>query len=79
MEVAYVDSRTPAEVKEYDALHADVIAGLHDAGLDDVVDLVDTNLFGASLDPRLPRNVQTAMARMLIIGQPAAVFIAPLP
>ena len=79
VEVAYVDSRTPAEVKEYDALHADVIAGLHDAGLDDVVDLVDTNLFGASLDPRLPRNVQTAMARMLIIGQPAAVFIAPLP
>jgi hypothetical protein len=79
VEVAYVDARTPDEVAEYDRLRSEAIDGLHAAGLDDVVDLVDTNLFGASLDSRLPRAVQTAMARMLIIGQPAAVFIAPLP
>jgi hypothetical protein len=79
VEVAYVDARTPDEVAEYDRLRSEAIDGLHAAGLDEVVDLVDTNLFGASLDPRLPRAVQTAMARMLIIGQPAAVFIAPLP
>lgn len=79
VEVAYVDSRTPEEVAEYDALREEAIAGLRSAGLDDIVELVDTNLFGASLDPRLPRAVQTAMARMLIIGQPAAVFIAALP
>jgi hypothetical protein len=79
VEVAYVDVRTPDEVAEYDRLRTEAIDGLRAAELDDLVDLVDTNLFGASLDPRLPRAVQTAMARMLIIGQPAAVFIAPLP
>ncbi|MEY4339478.1 MAG: hypothetical protein RLZ14_1328, partial [Actinomycetota bacterium] len=79
VEVAYVDARTPDEVAEYDRLRTEAIDGLRAAELDDLVDLVDTNLFGASLDPRLPRAVQTAMARMLIIGQPAAVFIAPLP
>ncbi len=78
VEVAFVDLRTPDEVAEYEALHEAVLAGLTSAGLDDVVPLVDTNLFGASLDPRLPADVQTAMARMLVIGQPAAVFIAPL-
>jgi hypothetical protein len=78
VEVAYVDLRTPDEVAEYDELHASVIAGLTAAGLGDVVPLVDTNLFGASLDPRLPSEVQTAMARMLVIGQPAAVFISPV-
>jgi len=78
VEVAYVDSRTEAEVAEYDARRDEALAGLRAAGLDDLVDLVDTNLFGASLDPRLPADVQSAMARMLIIGQPAAVFIAPM-
>ncbi len=78
VEVAYVDLRTADEVAEYEVLHQQVLDGLAAAGLDDVVPLVDTNLFGASLDPRLPSAVQTAMARMLVIGQPAAVFIAPL-
>ena len=78
VEVAYVDSRTDAEIAEYEALRTEVLDGLLGAGLDELVELVDTNLFGASLDPRLPANVQRAMARMLIIGQPAAVFIAPL-
>ncbi len=78
VEVAYIDLRTPDEVAEYDTLHQEVLDGLVAAGLDDVVPLVDTNLFGASLDPRLPFAVQTAMARMLIIGQPAAVFITPV-
>ncbi len=77
VEVASIDLRTPAEVAEYDDLHQFVLDGLSAAGLDDVVPLVDTNLFGASLDPRLPADVQTAMARMLVIGQPAAVFIGP--
>jgi hypothetical protein len=76
--VAIVDLRTPDEVATFDDLHDFVIDGLTSAGLDDVVPLVDTNLFGASLDPRLPPDVQAAMADMLIIGQPAAVFIAPV-
>ena len=77
VQVAYFDGRTPAEVDEYDRLRTDAIDGLTSAGLDDLVDLVDVNLFGVSLDPRLPADVQADMARMLIIGQPIAVFITP--
>lgn len=76
-QVAYFDGRTKAEILEYDALRTDAIDGLTSAGLDDLVGLVDVNLFGVSLDPRLPRDVQADMARMLIIGQPIAVFITP--
>lgn len=78
VEVAYVEPRTEAEVQEFAQLRTSTIDGLEQAGLDELVPLVDTNLFGASLDPRLPIEVQQAMARMLILGQPAAVFIAPL-
>ncbi len=77
VQVAYFDGRTPAEVDEYDQLRTDAIDGLTSAGLDDLVELVDVNLFGVSLDPRLPSDVQADMARMLIIGQPIAVFITP--
>jgi hypothetical protein len=79
VEVAYVEPRTDDEIAEFETLRTEAITGLRSAGLDELVELVDTNLFGASLDPRLPAGVQRAMARMLIIGQPAAVFIAPLP
>ena len=54
-----------------------MIAELDAAGLDDIVPLVDRNLFGASIDERVPVETQRAMARMLDLGQPAAVFIAP--
>lgn len=77
VEVAYVDQRTPAEVEEFEQLRAEVIAGLEAAQLDELIEMVDTNLFGASLDPRLPADIETAMARMLVIGQPAAVFVTP--
>ena len=46
--------------------------------LDDVAAMVDTNLFGASLDERIDDDVAVAMARMLIIGEPAAVFVVPV-
>lgn len=79
IEVAHVDTRTPAEVAEFDRLHQQVVDSLHAAGLDDVVLEVDSNLFGASLDTRAPLDAQRAMARMLILGEPTSVFIAPLP
>jgi hypothetical protein len=74
-EIAFADTRTPAEIDEFDALHDEVLAGLDDAGLDDLVDTLDTNLFGVSLDPRVPTELAEKMARMLIIGVPAAVFV----
>ena len=40
--------------------------------------LVDTNLFGASLDPRLSAADQADLTELLDLGQPMAVFIAPV-
>jgi hypothetical protein len=77
VEVAYVEPRDAAERAEFDRLRADVIDALAAAGLDDIVPIVDRNLFGASIDERVDRATQRRMARMLELGQPAAVFVAP--
>jgi hypothetical protein len=50
---------------------------LSDADLADLVAMVDTNLFGARVDPRLPPGVEQMLARMLVLGEQTAVFIAP--
>jgi hypothetical protein len=74
VEVAFFEPRSAEELAEFDRLHDEVIDELSAAGLDDVV---DTNLFGASLDARLPAATEHKMARMLVLGQETAVFIAP--
>lgn len=77
VEVAVVEPRDDAELQRYGRLRDQVLAGLRDAGLDELVELVDTNLFGASIDERLPSPVSDAMAEMLLLGQETAVFLAP--
>ena len=77
VEVASVDPRTRAERSEFEQLRREVIAELRDAGLDDLVPRVDDNLFGASLDSRVPFGAQLRMSRMLALGVPTAVFVAP--
>jgi hypothetical protein len=77
VEVAFVEPRDAEELAEFEVLRTDVIADLEAAGLDDIVPIVDRNLFGASIDERVPESTQRDMARMLELGQPAAVFIAP--
>ena len=78
VEVAAVDLRTAAERAEFAQLRRIVLDRLAEQGLDDVAAMVDTNLFGASLDARIDHEVSVAMARMLIIGEPAAVFVVPI-
>ena len=77
VEIAYFEPRNAEELAEYERLRGEVIAELEAEGLDDVVELVDTNLFGASLDPRVPVATEQKMARMLVLGQETAVFLAP--
>jgi len=78
VELAADDPRSAAEVDEYDALRTRVIDELRDADLDDVVELVDDNLFGLSIDDRLPDATRARIERMLALGSPAAVFLVPV-
>jgi hypothetical protein len=77
VEVAYVDDRTDAEKAEFAALRDKSIKGLHDIGLDDEIKDVDGNLFGVAIDDRLTPTLQRDLQRMLDIGMPAAMFLAP--
>jgi hypothetical protein len=77
VEVANKDLRTPGERAEFDRLHAELTASLQALALDDLVELIDVNLFGVQLDPRVPPRLQRTVNRMLEIGEPTAVFIVP--
>jgi hypothetical protein len=75
VEVASTDPRTPAQRAEFDELRRDLIAEIRARGLDDLVPLVDSNLFGVRIDLRLPADVQELANRMLDLGVETAVFI----
>ncbi len=76
VEVASVEP-TEAAQAEFDRLRDAVIDDLRADGLDDLVTIVDSNLFAASIDDRVSDRAEQLMARMLELGQPTAVFIAP--
>jgi hypothetical protein len=78
VEVATADLRTPEEVREYEALRSEVLELLDEADLPDVAAQVDTNLFGAAIDVRVPERAEDAMARMLELGGPTSIFVAPI-
>ena len=77
VEVAFFEPRSAEELQEFDRLRADSIEQLAALGLDDVVELVDSNLFAARLDERVPADVERMLNRMLVLGQETAIFIAP--
>ena len=77
VEVAFVEPRSPAEVRRFARLRTEAIARLRADGLDDVVPLVDANLFGASIQRRVPSATRELLAEMLDLGLPTAVFLAP--
>jgi hypothetical protein len=77
VEVAYTDPRNSAERAQYDEWKSEADTKLRELGLADLADQLDTNLFGVQLDARVPRSVNEIIDRMLQLGQPTAVFIAP--
>jgi hypothetical protein len=77
VEVVAVDPRDPDELAEFAAVRAELIDRLEADGLDDLVDLVDTNLFGVLVDTKLSPAGQDLADRLLYLGQETAVFIAP--
>jgi hypothetical protein len=79
VEVAEYDPRTDAQREEYGEVRGRLIERMQTEGLPDLVPLVDTNLFGLSIDPRLSSDDHVDLARLLDLGQPMVVFIAPAP
>lgn len=77
VEVAWADHRSDEERAEFHRLRSEVLASLVASGRDDVVVLVDGNLFGAALDTEVDTHTRRQMSRMLQIGVPYAVFVAP--
>jgi hypothetical protein len=77
--VAEYDPRTEEQRVEYDEVRARFVSRLEDEGLGELVPLVDTNLFGMSIDPRLSAADHTDLTRLIELGQPMVVFIAPPP
>ena len=77
VEVAGADVRSDAERARFEEVRARVLARLAEVGRDDLIEGVDGNLFGASLDPDLPRDIVDDMSEMLLVGVPVAVFLAP--
>lgn len=83
VEVAYVEPRDADELIEYAELDARLRDGLvaavgDPAALTELIDLIDTNLFGLQLDDRVSPDLQAVVNRMLELGQPEAVFITPV-
>jgi len=77
VELATVDPRTDEELAEYAQLRTELIADLDAAGFDDLVPLVDTNLFGLNIDQRISATARTLSARLIRLGQETAVFLGP--
>lgn len=77
VEVATVDLRSAAELAELETLRASVTKRLREEGLAELVPFLDTNLFRAAIDQRASEPLRVDMDRMLKIGMPTSVFIAP--
>jgi hypothetical protein len=77
VEVAYVDPRDAGERAEYARVRAALARDLRRDGLDELVPLVDGNLFALAIEPRASRRVLRGTSRLLELGAPTAVFVAP--
>jgi hypothetical protein len=77
VEVAYVDRRSDAERARSERLHDEIVAGLTEAGLDDLVTRLEDNVFATGIDPRTPPGVSRKVQELVELGLPAAIFVAP--
>jgi hypothetical protein len=76
-EIAFVDPRTRAQKAEYQRLRSRAIELLDRAGQSSLTVLVDEHVFALTFDERVPEPVRRIASRMLKLGLPAAVFLAP--
>jgi hypothetical protein len=79
VEVATYDPRSDEQRTEYEDVRSAFVARLAAEGLDELVPLVDTNLFGISTDQRISAADHADLGRLIELGQPMSVFIAAPP
>ena len=77
VEVATYEPRDAAELARYHQTRRRLIDRLADEGLNEVIEQVDYNLFGGSLNPNLSDEDIADFTTLLDLGQPMSVFIAP--
>lgn len=77
VQVAFHDPRAPADIARDEQLVREVRTSLIAAGLEELVPMIDDNLFGLQLDPRVPAEVQEMVDELLRLGVPTAVFVLP--
>jgi hypothetical protein len=76
-QVAYADIRTATERAEYARLRRELTERLTEAGLTDLVPLVDENIWALGHNPRVDQRVAGLANRMINIGVPYAVILLP--
>ena len=77
VEVARFDPRSDEGRRRYAELRSRLLKGLGDAGLDDLLEAVDRNLFIIS-NERVPPRLRQIANEMIRLGDETAVFILPL-
>jgi hypothetical protein len=78
VEVATYDPRTPDDRRQYAELREKLIDQLRDAGVEEAIPVVDTNLFGLSnFGDEVPLDARFTAMEMLGLGTEVAVFVAP--
>jgi hypothetical protein len=77
-EVAFDEPRTPEQKARFDQLHSEVEAMLTAENRQDLIPLLDTNLFLVSIDQQISAAARSRLEEMLTLGEPMAVFITPV-
>ncbi len=75
--VAYDDPRTAAERREFARVRAEAVRALERAGRADLVPRLDTDLFSVALNEHVSVEAGLVLGRMIDLGLPVAVFVAP--
>jgi hypothetical protein len=76
VQVAYFEPRTDKEIREYRSLQREVEAMFRRHDRDELVRSLDWSVYLTSLASP-PEESGLALRRMMGLGQPAAVFVAP--
>ena len=71
------DPRSDQDRADFAAARADAVVGLRALGRSDLIDQLDSDLFGIALNAGLPREVTIFTGVMIDIGVPTAVFVLP--